>query len=58
MEAAQFALCFQPGLMVDSGVFHTLPRTEALDMQRLFPQMPHGPCPPCKACINTLLRYT
>ncbi len=45
-------------LMLDSGVLHTLYRTEAFDIQRLFPKMPHRPCLPEKACKNNLLRQT
>jgi len=43
-------ITFRLRLMLDSGVLHTLYRTEALDMKRLFPRMPHRSRPPWKAC--------
>jgi len=44
------------GLMLDSGVLHTLERTEVLEMKRVFPRMLHRLRPSRKACKNNLLR--
>jgi hypothetical protein len=49
---------FSLRLMVDSAVLHTLARTEALEMQRVFPRMPPRVRPARKAYKNNLSRHS
>jgi hypothetical protein len=42
--------------MLDSRVFHTLQRTEALDITQLFPRVLHRLRPPGRACKNNLVQ--